>query len=87
MRVGSLVEVVTEFPNCYGICTPIKGPIYTVRGFHPLCELGIWLEEIDNSLHANRTEGGMEPSFDSRQFRELLPPMSINLEEILCLQE
>lgn len=90
MKVGSLVECVKPFlqPATYGEKRPKKGLIYTVRSVN--IENGktyIRLEEIINECFRYRAASGAvvydECEFNSQHFRELQPPMEINISELI----
>lgn len=89
MQVGSLVECIESFNNDNrGIYkdiekNPIVGNIYTVRNIVELNEkIGIQLEEIMNPiLKYNDCIG--ETFFNIKKFREIQPPMEINIEELM----
>jgi hypothetical protein len=86
MQVGSLIELINDRWNvkqkAFAIdnCTfPIKGVIYTVREFYG--DDSIRLEEIINKKH-HYNDGYKEVSFYIHRFREIQPPMTIDISEI-----
>lgn len=94
MRVGSLVECIDNrfFEELVKLNTPytvrfIIEKNYKVYHFNGaitmLGEDGIYLEEVNGGLWAL---SNFELPFPKRCFKELLPPIEINIEEIL-LQE
>jgi hypothetical protein len=89
MKVGSLVECVNDnFPidRIYNEVKPLKGKIYTIREIveTSFC-VTVNLEELVNPI-IEYLDGTDETSFDIRGFRELLPPMQIDIEQI-CERE
>lgn len=86
MQVGSLVECIKAdgFDKNIGIYNklPVKGKIYTIRGFSEGSPAGVWLEEIVNPEH-HYIDGFGEVSFNINRFKELMPPMSISVESVL----
>ena len=85
MKVGSLVECQCDFSKySMPFKVPLKGGIYTVRDIIP-CKQGndgLLLQEIINEP-SQLFNGNREPSFGSIKFRELQPPMTISIDEIL----
>lgn len=86
MKVGSLVELVDDtwsYSNGAKIY-PVKGKIYTVRELFmgSSGNPGLRLEEIINPLVGYHF-GIKEPGFRCYRFRELMPPTSISIDEIL----
>lgn len=87
MKVGSLVECIKDFSifrqnrkfEKYETF-PIKGNIYTVRGIPN--DRVILLEEIINPIKPYN-DGNKECAFDMEGFREIQPPMEINIEELM----
>jgi len=86
MQVGSLVELINDNwnPNSkamviYGCMFPAKGVIYTVREFFD--KECIRLEEIVNKKH-HYNEGYAECCFYIKRFREIQPPMTIDISEL-----
>ena len=73
-RVGQRVVCIEDqwFVE-YGETCPVKGPVYTVRGFSesPHGLVGLYLEEIVNPPH-DYSRGFMEGSFDRDAFRPLI---------------
>lgn len=85
MKIGSLVECIDDkFPQTvikYNL--PKLGKVYTLRGFlNCSIGVGVYLEEIINDKMQYREMYG-EKSFLISRFRELLPPISININEII----
>lgn len=90
MKVGSLVECVATFDDnqttaqSWGVRFPIVRNIYTIRDFVTIDgEDFLRLEEIVNPEIPYLDGNFGEICFDVEAFRELLPPQSINLEELL----
>jgi hypothetical protein len=75
MKVGSLVECVNN-KNFIKMIPPKLNTIYEVRGFN--INGGLWLEEIHNEICPYI---GDEWGYNATRFRELLPPMSITIEQ------
>lgn len=83
MKVGSLVECVkTPREPFINVIYPVKGKIYTVRGFH-ISGNSVYVQEIDNSSESCRTPSGSEPGFVFPFFVEVLPPMEISVESLI----
>lgn len=84
MEVGSLVVCVENFPkDCpYPIIYPTKDCIYTIRQISEWDITTVLLEEIVNEKYFYR-EGIAEAEFDIRGFREIQPPMTIDIELII----
>jgi hypothetical protein len=85
MHLGSLVECIKGFPvsKRNGLNVPEKGIIYIIRGFYPNCDgLGVFLEEVVNPQQ-HFVQGYMEPSWDAKSFREVQPPMNIDIENLI----
>ena len=91
MKVGSIVQLVDDNwkqPQhskaiALGITFPVKNKDYTIRTIDGRSG-GFWLtlEEIINEERQFNDFYG-EPTFSIKKFKELLPPIDINLEEIL----
>lgn len=85
MKVGSIVECVNDsIDSTYAVAVkqsgqifPVKGKIYTVRGFQSTQLSNIYLEEIVNSPLKHLGGIIIEVGFRSDRFRELLPPIEI----------
>lgn len=85
MKIGSLVECISHksegYPNHIGLKV---GDIYTVRDIVK-CKCGcisppaIYLEEVINI----ESGLGQEYGYDIEDFREVQPPMSVSIEEII----
>ncbi len=74
MKVGSLVECINDTPHLgkwMNNLPLIKGNIYTVSGFNHYGN-GIFLEEIITDW-----------AYFITYFREIQPPMEINIEELM----
>lgn len=92
MKVGSLVEYLganlTEFEkycvSFYGLTLPVKGEIYTVRGFYN--DKTLLLEEIVNPQAKFKSGETKEPGFQTRLFREIQPPMDEEIAELMECQ-
>lgn len=80
MKIGSLVECIDDvFDNIvlqFHDKLPIKGKIYTIRGFIN----GVLLEEIKSKTNPWHNH---EQQFRISRFREILPPISIEIEAII----
>jgi hypothetical protein len=83
MEIGSLVEALHTFvfrPGTENV--PIKGNIYTVRGIRTSSgSTGIVLEEIINPVIQFLDLTG-EVHFWIERFREIQPPMTIDISEL-----
>lgn len=85
MKVGSLVECIKDdwIVNSRAILFPKKGIVYTVTGFSKFKgKTGIYISEINNPL-AEWENGILPAAFEISNFREILPPMEISIENIL----
>lgn len=85
MQTGSLVECIKDLQKYapYGESTPIMGNIYTVREIVEIQDdVGIRLEEIVNLPQIYR-EGFNECAFHIEDFRELQPPMDIEIDKLI----
>lgn len=85
MKVGSLVECLEDLQKytTYGEITPVKGNIYTVREiFESGGDVAIRLEEIFNTPQLYN-EGFIECGFYIKKFRELQPPLDIDIESLI----
>lgn len=83
MRVGSLVELVDDLNMVapYGDeILPVKSKVYEVRSIDDYWE-ALTLEEIVNPVK-QYSQGEREIMFKIIRFAELLPPMTISIEEI-----
>ena len=79
MGIGSLVELIDDkWIGIYPphLIFPVKGEIYTVRGFDNKYP-AIYLEEIVNPEMMFPTGEYGELSFLIRRFRELVPPIDV----------
>jgi hypothetical protein len=78
MKTGQYVECISDFTVDFknyqhlGVKLPVKGKIYTVRGFHVSGE-HIYLVEIINSKESYK-DGYGEPAFHKDDFRLLVLP-------------
>lgn len=83
MREGSLVMCIREItnidPECEGRPNPVKGQIYTVAfaGWADYC-IGYYL--ILAEMHP-------DSCFNALYFREVQPPLSVNIEDIISTPE
>jgi hypothetical protein len=85
MQIGSLVECIEDLQKyaTKGETTPIKGNIYTVREIFECDEyVAIRLEEIINTPQLYNC-GFMECGFWIGKFRELQPPMDIEIDKLI----
>lgn len=86
MEVGSRVKCIAksswETSNLVeGVKCPVVNKVYTIRGFYKgLTGISYYLEEIHN---AGLPIFGVEPSFERKIFRELLPNEELELVEEL----
>lgn len=84
MKVGSLVECIKSFEFATKELreVPKKGKIYSIRtigkGVARKNKTFVRLEEVVNPVVR-----GIEPQFYIEAFREVVPPMSISVEEII----
>lgn len=89
MEVGSLVECIKGFPvsKAEGYNVPEQGHIYTVREVDKYTDgYGILLEEVVNEKSLLLDKGRAvydEMSWHSKNFREIQPPMTINIENLI----
>lgn len=92
MQQGSLVECILditqnkraiEIASKYNVTLPVKGIIYTIRDIEGEY---VRLEEIVNGImpkkEVSNTEYG-EPWFNKEGFREVQPPMIIDIESMI----
>lgn len=84
MKVGSLVELINDkwidLPLSFETY-PVKGVIYTVRDIEEFKDgVYIRLEEIINPKYKSYDFYG-ECQFNADKFRELLPPITIDIEQ------
>ena len=94
MKVGSLVVYVANL-EYIDMITPDKTEIYTVREIilsqsiqNMVPHLGIKLEEIVNGTVAFMLgDRKTELAYIADHFKEVQPPMEINLEELLKVPE
>jgi len=92
MRVGSLVELIDDNWNSqrkelltqFGVRYPVKGKVYTIRELTPTG--GLLLEEVVNPPMHFTNVGVVEPGWKTFRFRELLPPISIDIEQFLSVE-
>lgn len=83
MRIGSIVECIKTPKEPFDLVIyPVKGNLYTIRGIHQSGG-SVYLEEICNKKISHLTPSKREPGFVFGYFRELLPPMEINIEAII----
>lgn len=85
MQIGSLVKCLKGFPiaKAQGMNVPIKDNIYTIRGFdNDECESFILLDEVVNAKDAF-IDGYGEPSWLAKNFKEIQPPMNIDIENLM----
>lgn len=90
MKIGSLVECISTFTgvdNFYGDQLPTVHNLYVIRDMEEVeGDIGIRVEEIINPLHYFVDNGRRiqkEISFLIDKFREIQPPMEINIEELM----
>lgn len=84
MKVGSLVECISDRPTVWPECKPVVlGEIYTVRGFETLWspDIGVFLEEITNVPHP--IDPSLEFCYKIDRFKEIQPPMEIKLSDLI----
>jgi hypothetical protein len=83
MRVGSLVVCINAKGFEWTVEKPlVKDEIYTVRSIDndpTLTETGIRLEEVYNDPDTH----GYEWTYRISRFREIQPPMKVNLAELM----
>jgi hypothetical protein len=85
MKVGSLVECIKSFTakETNGENVPILGNIYTVRDITKIGgNVGLRLEEIINYPQLYK-EGVFECAFFIERFREIQPPLDIDIESLI----
>lgn len=94
MQVGSLVECIHDFEkepyywSNYNINYPVKNSIYTIREVvirrdkRNDISHGLLLEEIVNAPQLY-TDGMVENAFHVDAFREIQPPMDIDIQQLL----
>lgn len=93
MEVGSLVTCIrthssvarfTDGTIAYDIVYPIVGNIYTIRNIVkcPNGQLGLYLEEIINPIYKTEDNRDMEVRWAIERFREIQPPMTIDISEL-----
>ena len=85
MKIGSLVICARPFePEDWCPSLPEVNEIYTVRGFYSFKDkTGIYLDEIINPPSHFKLVGFKEPCFNIEKFREIQPPMTIEIENII----
>lgn len=92
MEVGSLVEKInnniSRWAEVFNYKIPVMGKVYTIRDIeHYKKGDAIFLEEIWNCpIPVKQSDGSVifrEVGFDINNFRELMPPTSISIDEIL----
>lgn len=91
MKVGSLVECVELFESPHeehqNYIVPVKGNIYTVREIRKETDYGVEFTTIllEECVNPKFTWNGRhdEASFPVEGFREIQPPMTIELSELI----
>lgn len=82
MDIGSLVECIETFEYEEGLVYPVKGAYYVVRDILALNGgIGLHLEEIKNPIKTY--SDGVEKAFDIKGFKEVQPPMTITLKNLI----
>jgi len=87
MKIGSLVECITNFSNAFEIKSglvicPVQHDLYIIRDIKeckPENDIGVHLEEIVN----NKNNHGIEFFYSIHGFKEVQPPMKIDIEELM----